>query len=516
MKHQGMVYLVGAGPGAWGLMTIRGLKLLESCDAVVYDHLASHHFLSCLKPGCRKVYVGKQAGCHSMSQEEISGLLVRLAKEGLTVVRLKGGDPFVFGRGGEEILALEENEIPWEIVPGVTSAVAVPELAGIPVTHRGLSRSFHVITGHTMGGEGGTPDMRPYAALSGTLVFLMGFGQLSSIAAGLIAGGKSPDTPAAVIENGSLPNQRVLRAPLGSLAGEAIRAGLGTPAIIVVGEVAAFELCPKGALPLSGTTIGITGTPSFAARLRQALEREGADVRNVLEMKVIPYESSDEVQKAYRDLEGYTWLVLTSANGVQCFFEGLYRSGRDFRAVGHLKFAVIGKGTAGELEKYGFRPDFIPESYCARSLGEGLVKLLGKEDKVLLARAAMASKELPAVLSEAGIAWEDVPLYDVMPERREPEGETGSLPAPLDYLVFASASGVRGFFGAMESRLASFGGTRRKPRLACIGDITAKALGEHGQHADVVASSYDIDGIVRSLEEDVSLRNESMTHLDIT
>ena len=228
-----MVYLVGAGPGDPALMTLKGQALLSSCGALVYDHLASRQFLEWVPSACRKIYVGKQAGHHSMKQDEINAVLVELALSGLTVVRLKGGDPFVFGRGGEEIQALEAHGIPYETVPGVTSAIAVPECAGIPVTHRGVSRSFHVITGHTRDGEDCLPpEFETYGSLPGTLVFLMGLGQLPAITARLIEGGMAPDTPAAVIENGTLPDQRAVRAPLSGIHAKVLEAGIGTPAIM--------------------------------------------------------------------------------------------------------------------------------------------------------------------------------------------------------------------------------------------------------------------------------------------
>ena len=277
-KKWGTVCLVGAGPGAGELLTIRGMERLKACDAVVYDHLASQELLGFVRKDCRIIYAGKEAGSHSMPQEEINRLLIGLAKEGLNVVRLKGGDPFVFGRGSEEILALKEAGISWETVPGITSAVAVPELAGIPVTHRGISRSFHVITGHTLAGGREQNELKAYAAMEGTLVFLMGFHSLSAITEGLIRGGKSPQTPAALIENGSLLNQRVLRADLETLAAKAKEQGFHTPAIIVVGEAAAFNLQPETVNPrgpLDGMTVGLIGTEHLQIRWRSHCEKRG-------------------------------------------------------------------------------------------------------------------------------------------------------------------------------------------------------------------------------------------------
>ena len=508
MSKAGMVSLVGAGPGAWELMTLGGLKRLRECDAVVYDHLASDRFLALLREGCRKIYVGKQSGSHSMKQEEINNLLIELAGQGLKVVRLKGGDPFVFGRGGEEIQALKEHGISWELVPGVTSAVAVPEMAGIPVTHRGVSRSFHVITGHTKEqGKDEVPDMTPYAKLPGTLVFLMGLKQLPEIADRLIAAGKNPDTPAAVIEKGTLKGQRAVRASLEKLAERARAAKIGTPAVIIVGDTAAFDMsCSFDAdcrekesaaeeLSLNGVRIAVTGTSSFTVRLKTALENKGALTETAMELKLVSFDSSQPVNEAYKNLKAYTWIGFTSANGVRLFFDGLFRRGLDCRALGSCRFAVIGDGTAGELLNHGFRPDLMPEIYSAGSLGENLASALDKEDRILIARSRSGSKELTEPLCHAGLSYDDVAFYDV-------EKEGAILPCSFipDYLTFASASGVRAFFGCGHPLLKD--GRMEKIRLVCIGQATAAALSEFGVRPDVIAGKFDIQGLVDAICRD--------------
>lgn len=493
MDQQGMVYLVGAGPGDPGLMTVKGRELLASCDAVVYDYLASWHVKDWVPETCEAVYVGKQAGCHSMKQEEINRLLVELAGSGRTVVRLKGGDPFVFGRGGEEVLALQSKGIPYEVVPGVTSCVAVPECAGIPVTHRAVSRSFHVVTGHTGEGEGCLPpDFGPYGTLPGTLVFLMGLGALPSIAKGLIEGGKSPDTPSAVIEKGTLPGQRVVRAPLSELYEKAVREGVGTPAVIVVGGTASYDMVCRALRPLSGIRVGITGTCAFAGRLTRALEAQGAQVSWVLDMKVVSHGSEEPMQEAYRNLDRYTWIAFTSANGVRLFFQGLMSEGRDYRSLGHVKFAVIGDGTGKELASYGFRADYIPDSYCAQALGEGLCSVLGSGGRLLIPRSKGGSPVLTEILSLAGIAFDDIVLYEVCADSVAPgSGE------PVDYLTFASASGVRAYFDKAEND--DIPNPLTGTKLACIGDITARELERRGHKADVVAGRYHIGGLVQAI-----------------
>ena len=509
MDRLGCVYLVGAGPGDPGLMTLKGRELLSLCDVVVYDHLASERFLDWVPENCRKIYVGKQAGHHSMKQEEINGILVELALSGRTVVRLKGGDPFVFGRGGEEVLALEKHGIPYETVPGVTSAVAVPESAGIPVTHRAVSRSFHVITGHTQAGtECLPPDFGVYGTLPGTLVFLMGLGQLPKIVQQLIDSGKSPDTPAAVIENGTLPGERVIRAPLAQISSRVREAGLGTPAVIVVGDTAAYEMKYRTEGPLAGKRVGITGTEQFAGKLAAALSEQGAQVSWLINMKVEDHIDEAPMQTAYRNLSDYTWLVFTSANGVRLFFQGLFKDGRDYRCLGHVKFAVIGDGTGRELAGYGFNADYMPDTYCAKALADGLVQVAGPGDRLLIARSGGGSPVLAQTLLDAGIRFDDIVLYEV--SGRQASSFRPEQEMRLDYITFASASGVRAFFDCMDK--AGTGDTANKAlgpagslkdiRLVCIGAVTAHELERQGYRADITAGQYHIEGLVQAIIKD--------------
>ncbi len=501
MKKQGRVYLIGAGPGDPGLITLKGMELLKTCDAVVYDHLASDALLEWTQAGCKRIFVGKQIGHHSMKQEEINSILLNLAQEGLTVARLKGGDPFVFGRGGEEALALEQAGIPYESVPGVTSAVAVPECAGIPVTHREVSRSFHVITGHTQSDRDCLPpDLELYGTLPGTLVFLMGLKQLPLIVKGLIQGGKPCETPAAVIEKGTLPDQRVVRGSLMNLEEKVMEAGLKTPAIIVVGEVAAYEMYSSLDKPLSGLRVGIIGTEHFAGKLKASLEAKGALCTWIYAMELISRENTVEMREIYRRLDTYSWVVFTSANGVRLFFRGLLKTGRDFRALGGLKFAVIGSGTAEKLYEYGFRPDYMPHEYSAKALGRGLAPLLTKEDHILIPRSRGGSKELIRELERSEASLKDLVLYEVKGRKKADEIGRAEL---YDYLVFASASGVTSFFENTQSLLLTLQSEEKEgktPKLACIGHITASALEAMGLKADVMAKSYDIRGLAEAIE----------------
>lgn len=499
MKETGVVYLVGAGPGDPGLITEKGLSRLKHCDAVVYDSLASDRLLWEVPADCEKIYVGKRAGSHSMKQEEINRLLVELAGKGYSVVRLKGGDPFVFGRGGEEILALQEAGIPYEVVSGVTSAVAALASAGIPVTHRALSRSFHVMTGHTLSGDGTLPpDFNAFARLSGTLVFLMGLGNLSLIVKGLRKEGKSGETPAAVIESGTLPGQRIVRGTLADIKEKVLESGIKSPAVIVVGEAAALDFSSTRKAPLEGCRIGMTGTPSFTGKLHKELTLLGAATEYLLSLSVKSYKTGDRMREAYKNLSGYTWIVFTSANAVREFFSGLMECGYDSRAVGHVKFASVGNGTARELLRYGFRADYTPETYQVRDLAVGLKKLISGKDRILIPRSSRGSRELNQILEETDVFFDDVVLYDVVSGNLDSEKENVAA-KDLNYVTFASASGVEGFFEA--------GGRQAKEwldgvKVVCIGDITAEALIKHGRKADLVAEVYSIPGVAEAICRD--------------
>ena len=491
---RGFVYLIGAGPGDPQLITLKGRQILENCDAVVYDHLASTVFLSWVPSHCRILYVGKQSGHQSMTQEQINELLIKLALEGLKVVRLKGGDSFVFGRGSEEILALKEQGIGWEVVPGITSCVAVPELAGIPVTHRNVSRSFHVITGHTLKGAQSEKELAAYGTLEGTLVFLMGLQNLDTIANGLIKGGKTADTPAAVIEDGSLDSQRVVRGTLANIYEKAAKAFIKTPAIIVVGETAAFDLLGEASVkPLSGLTIGITGTPSFTDRLETALKAQGARTIPIMEMEVIPEEDPKEMtitDLLKQDLP-FTWLVFTSVNGVDLFFDIFLKKEKgDLRCLGNLRFAVIGEATRIALQAHGFYADLMPNDYCSESLAKELVNVLTPSDRILLARSRDGSIKLSKELEKQAIFYKDLALYHV---KGKPLADDMLL-SQCTHLVFGSASGVKSF-------LKKFTIPENTAVLA-IGPVTSDALKEAGITSDMEAGSFDIPGIIKRLTQE--------------
>jgi uroporphyrinogen III methyltransferase/synthase len=477
------VYLVGAGCGEADLITLRGMKLLRDCDAVVYDSLIDGQLLAFVPETAEKICVGKRAGHHSETQERINRIIVQKAQEGKIVVRLKGGDPLVFGRGGEEVLALQENGIPYSIVPGVTSAVAVPELAGIPVTHRRVSRSFHVITGHTA--DAVLPEkMEQYAGLEGTLVFLMGLKNLPQIADGLMTGGMSSAVPAAVISCGGTPQQRIVRGRLDNIAALAEQEVLTAPAVIVVGKTAEMNFASTLVQPLDGVSVTVTGTRRFAEKLAAQLSVQGAYVQRMGLLRVTEYEDNPELDSALQHIGDYDWLVLTSVNGAEIFLRRLRRMQMDIRQLSRLKIAVIGSGTAGYLEKYGIFPELVPEAYTSAALGSALLRTAVAGERVLLLRAEKGSAELTEILERGGFPFEDIRTYDVIPE---PETRCCQK-ISTDFLTFASASGVDAFF-AQGYTISPYTG------IVCIGEVTAAALKRHGIRHYLAAHTQNAGGI---------------------
>ena len=515
----GKAYLVGAGPGNGGLITVKGQQTLKAAEVLVYDRLGSEELLSLVPEDCERIYVGKEAGHHIKKQSEINRILVEKALEGKCVVRLKGGDPFVFGRGGEEIQALTEAGISYEVIPGVTSAIGALEAAGIPVTHRNIARDFHVFTGHISheGGEGLSGDYNLYAKLPGTLIFLMGLSNLEEIVKRLMDGGKDGETPAAVVTDGTLSRMRVVRASLKDLPAAVRRAGLTPPGIIAVGEVCAFHFTSMVPGALTGITVGVTGTESVGGRIMNRLAVEGAKTIRAGESLVVR-ESMERLDQALSDLSQYSWVIFTSRNAVRIFFERMCERHVDIRKLGGLKFAAVGRGTGEYLESVGITPDFIPEEYTTKALADGLVRLL-KEDaevsragklcssetagpcaaseKLLIPRAKQGSKVLTETLAKQGYAFDDIPIYDIQVEQTE----LARLKT-ADYITFESGSGVRGFFAGREAEAASLFETVRP---VCIGKVTAAVLAEYGVKNALTASDYTADGIIEVLLAD---RNE--------
>ena len=383
------------------------------------------------------------------------------------------------------------------MVSGVTSAIAALASVGIPITHRGMSRSFHVMTGHTR--ENGVPeDLKEFGKLSGTLVFLMGLSHLEEICQSLVNQGRPLSTPAAVIQNGTLPEQKTVRGTLKDIGEKCRREGLGSPAIIVVGDVTELHMESTYKRPLSGIKVGITGTPSFTGRLETVLKDYGAQVEKIAVMDVVSLADTTPVQNCLRQLSSYTWIAFTSANGVRIFLKALLDSGRDYRSLGHVKLAAVGKGTDRELRVHGLRADYIPQQYCTESLAHGLAGQLKPEDKILIPRAVRGSEDLTRILSQAGISYEDVPLYDVKSLGLEGRDLAETIKG-LDYLTFASGSGVESF---LENLAEEDRNVLKETTLTAIGDVTAKVLEQAGFPADRIAGEFSISGLAECILED--------------
>lgn len=483
-ERAGSVALVGAGCGKADLITLRGLRLLRQCQAVVYDDLIDPALLDAAPESALRIPMGKRSGAPSASQEEINRKMIELARSGLRVVRLKGGDPYLFGRGGEEMLALQAAGILCQEVPGIPSAMGIPAEAGIPVTHRGLSRGLHIVTGHTANTVDGLPeDFDALAGLSGTLVFLMGLSQLPRIVERLMAAGRRGDTPAAVLSGGNAPKPATVRAPLAQLELAVKAAGVEAPAIIVVGDVAALDLTAYSA-PLGGVRVGITGTEGVAMKQQAALRALGADTVWLSRAAVKERPLTLNIADIRREP---CWLVFTSANGVKVFFRQI-----ELDAVLGCKLAVIGAATGEALKTFGLCADLCPETFTSDALARALTAAAQPQERIILLRSAQGSPQLPRLLTSAGFAVCDVALYDV-----EADGSAQEPLPAMDYLTFSSAGGVRLF-------MEQYGAIPENVRCVCIGDVTARALPSSMAEDCLIAAEASVSGIVDAIVKDRS------------
>lgn len=492
------VSLVGAGPGDAGLLTRKGLECVRNADVIVYDNLISGSILNEARLDAELIYAGKRSNCHHMTQDQINELLVEEAMLGKYVVRLKGGDPFIFGRGGEEALALKARQIPFEIVPGVSSSYSVPAYAGIPVTHRGMASSFHVITGHE--GAGKQEEALDYEVLAreeGTLVFLMGLKNLGKIAGKLMSFGKAGSTPAAVISKGTTAGQKKVISDLAHITEKAAEYGIAAPAVTVVGAAAGLEeqLDWFGKKLLSGRRILVTGTRYMADEMEKELEPLGAETvaLSVIESRLI---WSDQIRRALEELEQYQWLVFTSGNGVELFFQLLRRQQIDLRRLMHLKFAAIGKKTAAVLMDHGFACDFVPSGFSGEDLAREWIPTIENGERVLIMRAREGSAVLPEKLKEAGIFYQDTALYETWVDVRRRE-ELNRLVQEVDYVTVASGSAARALGGMLEDK------SNLKARLISIGPFTTKAAEQAGLNVHATAAEYTAEGIAAVILADV-------------
>jgi uroporphyrinogen III methyltransferase/synthase len=494
----GVVYLVGAGPGDPGLMTARSLELIASADAVFYDRLIPAGALGGARDDAELVYVGKQPGVPSVPQEEIGERLIEAARAGKSVVRLKGGDPFVFGRGGEEGEALREAGIEFEVVPGVTAGVAATAYAGIPVTHRDDASAVAFVTGHEdPHKEESAIDWPALARFPGTLVFYMGVKRLPQNAASLIAAGRNPDEPAAAIERGTWPGQRTVAATLGTIAEAVEREAVKAPALIVVGEVAERrqQLEWLERRPLHGRRVVVTRARAQASGFAATLRSLGAEVVELPAIRIEPRIDSDEVKCLAGGVGAYDLLCLTSPNGVRLLFEAMEHAGLDARALAGVTVAAIGPGTARALAERGVLADVVPERFVA----EGLIEALEDEEvagtRVLVARAAEARDVLPDALRERGAEVDVLALYETV--REQPGAEEIEAAQSADYITFTSSSTVTNLAEALGDRFPT------AARIVSIGPITSETIRARGLEVDVEAERHDIDGLLEALLDDV-------------
>ncbi len=499
---KGKVYLIGAGPGDPGLITVKGLTCLQRADVVVYDYLANEQLLESTKKGAELIYVGKKGGDHTLPQERINSLIIQKALEGKSVARLKGGDPFIFGRGGEEAEELVQAGIPFEIVPGVTSAIAAPAYAGIPLTHRDFTSTVAFITGH----EDPTKEESRIAweKIStgvGTLVFLMGVGNLPQIAAQLIKNGRDPHTPVVLIRWGTLPQQETLLGDLSNIAERASERNLRPPVIILVGEVASLreKLNWFESLPLFGKKIIVTRSREQAGELSERLRELGGAVIEFPTIKILPPDSWADVDHGINQLSLYDWIIFTSVNGVKFFLDRMSFLGRDVRDLKGPKVCAIGPKTAEAIEAIRIKVDFVPKEYRAEAVFEGLRKhdLNGKT--VLIPRAKIARDVLPEELRKAGAKVDIAEVYQtVRPQENIEQLRELLRSKAISVVTFTSTSTVSNFVEMIGPKDAS--DLMKCVTVASIGPITAEKARSFGIDTNIMPGEYTIPALVDSLE----------------
>lgn len=497
--RRGVVYLVGAGPGDPGLMTARCLDLIAGADVIFHDRLIPAGALDGARSDAELVYVGKMPGSPAVSQEEIGERMIAAAREDRSVLRLKGGDPFMFGRGGEEGEALHAAGVPFEVVPGVTAGIAASAYAGIPVTHRDDASAVAFVTGHEDPEKAESAlDWEALARFPGTLVFYMGVGRLSRIAGSLIKAGRAAQTPAAVVERGTMPGQRTVTAPLERIADATAEAAIKAPALIVVGEVVhrRDELDWLARRPLHGKTVVVTRARAQASGLAQTLRELGAEVVELPAIRIEERTGSPEVGEAVKSLADYTLVCLTSPNGVAALFDAIMAAGRDARALAGATVAAIGPGTAAALAQRGVRADVVPERFVAEALVEALESVEVSGKRVLVARAAEARDVLPDAMRDRGADVDVVALYETV--RDEPDPSAVEAAQQADYVTFTSSSTVRNLLEALGDRMPM------GARVVSIGPVTSETARELGLDVAVEAERHDVEGLVAALLQDAA------------
>jgi len=491
----GKVWLVGAGPGDPGLLTLKGARALAQCDVLVYDYLASAAIVALARPGCERIYVGKKAGEHTLSQDEITALIVELGRGGKKVVRLKGGDVFVFARGGEEARALAEAGVPFEIVPGITSAIAAPAYAGIPVTHRAHNTAFTVVTGHEDPAKGASSlDFAKLANRKATTIFLMAMGNLAAIVAELQRHGLEDDTPVAIVHEGTKPAQEVLVATIGTVIGEVARSGITAPAVVVVGDVVREREHIRwfDAQPLFGKRVLVTRPAHQSDDVAMLLWEAGAEPILAPTIAIGPPDDLTAARDAATRVRDYAWVVFTSRNGVDAFFDRLGELGRDARAFGDVRIAAIGPKTAAALACRGIRVDLIPATFVNEAVAAALLTRTAPGERILVYRAQEARDVLPQTLREHGRAVDVVAAYAT---RFVDDPELAAKARRADIVTFTSSSTVHGFVHNVADAAHVLSATT----VAAIGPITAQTARDAGIRVDVVADEFTVEGLVRAL-----------------
>lgn len=499
MIKKGIVYLIGAGPGDPELLTLKGKKYLALAEVIVYDYLVNPELLKFAREGAAIIYVGKKRGHKEMPQREINRLITKKALEGKIVARLKGGDPFIFGRGGEEAVELARHGIRFDVIPGVSSPIGATSYAGIPLTHRDYSSSFAVVTGHEDPKK--LKTSLPWEALAkiGTVVFLMGVEKLEQNLKKLIETGKSPDTPVAIITWGTLPNQSTLTGTLGNILKLSKEKKISSPSIIVIGDVVNLrnKINWFETKPLFGKTVLVTRARNQAKIFAELLEEEGAQVIEFPTIDVAPLRTSTRIDKAIENLDLYNWLIFTSVNGVTFFFQRLREMQSDVRDLKGIRIAAIGEKTKNEINKMGIKVDLIPEEFRA----EGLIKLFEKINvngsRVLIPRAKIARKILPVKLRKMGARVDVLPVYETkMPEKLEIDKLRKLLQNGfIDVITFTSSSTVKNFFSMIgrDKKIIS------RSTIACIGPITAETIRSFGVEPEIISGTYTVQGLTKEI-----------------
>ncbi len=502
---RGKVYLIGAGPGDPSLITVKGLKYIEKAEVVVYDYLASKKLLDHAPNGAELIYAGKKGGGHhAHTQEEINNILIEKAKSGKMVVRLKGGDPFIFGRGGEEIEELAKAGIAFEVVPGVTSATAAATYAGVPITHRRFTSPVAFITGHEdPSKETSNIDWEKIATGIGTLVFYMGIKNLPLIAEKLIANGRDPETPAMVVRWASTPEQRSVDGTLATISEIVRQADIKPPALVVIGDVVTLRKTINWFenKPLFGKRIMVTRTREQASDLVAGLEEMGANCIEFATISIAPPDSWEILDGALADLGRFDWILFTSINAIHCFFQRLDEKGLDSRALGEAKIGAVGATTADVLRNYGIKADLLPEKFTGDGLAEALLKTGVKGSRILLPRATKARESLPERLQDGGGEMVVAPVYkNVRPDSHGEELRAMFLEKQVDMVTFTSSSTVTNFLQMLgeedlEKRQTLLGDTK----IASIGPVTSKTVEEAGLTVDVQPETFTITALIDSV-----------------